>query len=106
MGRDDYFEVVLESYRRTATSGHRDAIGVRPARGQGYSQSMEVECSRKMINTERYPLGTKFLAKVCVKQKQNAKPHLYSYYGSAVVTISNAEANEFISKYPKGRAVA
>lgn len=103
--RDDYLEVVLESFLREHKSGHRDAIGIRPARGQLYPQSMEVECSRHMINPERYPLGSLFLARVCVKQKQNDRPHLYSYHGSAIVTMSKTEATTFIAKYPKGRAV-
>lgn len=104
--RNDYVEVVLESYLRESTSGHRDPVGIRPAKGQRYPQSMEVECSRRMIDTERYPLGTKFLAKVCVKQKLDDRPHLYSYYGFAIVTIDNVKAKAFIAKYPQGRIVA
>jgi hypothetical protein len=104
--RNDYVEVVLESYLRLNTSGHRDPVGIRPVKGQRYPQTMEVECSRRMIDTSRYPLGTKFLAKVCVKQKLDARHHLYSYYGFAIVTIDNVKAKAFIARYPQGRVAS
>ena len=103
INRENYLQIVLESFLLDHTSGHRDPVQIRPAKGQTYSQNMLVECSRRMINMDLYPLTTNFLAWVRVKRTLDYSPHLYCYHGDAIVTMTTIQAKEFILKYPNGR---
>ena len=83
-----YRRVIIESFWLNSTSGHRGPVGVRPVEGQFYPTSKLVECSSRMRNPERYPVGTKFEAWVRPKQKQDAKQHLYCYHGDPIIPVA------------------
>lgn len=63
---------------------------------------MLLECSRRMVNTSVFPVGTKFLTWVRVKQKSGCKPHLYCYHGDEIVTVKPAKAKRLIAQMKKG----
>ena len=55
----------------------RGKNGVRPCKGEIFSQSMKVECARKI---RKYPLGTKIIIDVVETDREGGKPFLYSSY--------------------------
>jgi len=55
-----------------------------------------------MVNTNDYPVGTKFKVWVRLKQKLDCKPHLYCYYGDEIVTITDAAAKKLLVSTKKG----
>jgi hypothetical protein len=75
--RSGYKCIIVESFI-TNEPGHRYPIEIRPIPGQEYSSTMLVECSMKMRTD--YPVGTKFRLCVAAKQKEQSRPHLYSYH--------------------------
>lgn len=93
-----YRVLVVESFEIGSTSGHRDPVQVHPVDGQVYPPSMLLECSRRMVNTDVYPIGTKFKVWVRLKQKLDCKPHLYCYHGDEIVTLSDAAAKKLLLK--------
>ena len=97
-----YRPLVVESFELLSTSGHRDPVQIRPAPGQPYPSSMLLECSRRMVDSSVYPVGTMFLAWVRVKQKSGCRPHLYCYHGDEIVTLKPAEARRRIAQMRKG----
>ena len=97
-----YRPLVVESFEISSTSGHRDPVQVRPVGGQVYPPSMLLECSRRMVDTDVYPVGTKFKVWVRLKQKLDCKAHLYCYHGDEIVTLSDAEAKKLLVSMKKG----
>lgn len=73
-----YQEIVVESYEAEHTSGKHGKVHIRPAEGQPYPPTMDVECSKKMRTN--YPVGTKFKILAKIKQKEGGKELLYSSY--------------------------
>jgi len=96
-------KMVVESFEIKNTSGHRGQVHIRPVAGQLYPPTMLLECSRHMVNTLRYPLGTKFRAWVQLKQKTGCKPHLYCYYGNKIVVVSDEDAMSMIAEMNRGK---
>jgi hypothetical protein len=93
-----YCLLVVESFKLTNTSGHRDPVQIRPTKGQIYPPTMLLECNRRMIDTSIYPVGTKFKAWVRLKQKLDCAPHLYSYHGDEIISISEVEAKQLLAR--------
>lgn len=101
--RPSYRPLIVESFELASTAGHRDPVQIRPVPGQVYPPEMLLECSRRMVDTSRYPVGTKFKVWVCRKQKLDCKPHLYSYHGDKIVPVSDEEALHLIELWKKGQ---
>lgn len=73
----NYNQVIVETYY-AVKSGKSSRIHVRPAAGQAYPQSMDVECSRTM--RKAYPIGSKFRIWAKETDKEGGKPFLYSHF--------------------------
>lgn len=97
-----YRLLVVESFELGSTSGHRDPVQIRPVAGQSYPPTMLLECSRRMVNTLLYPVGTKFKAWVQPKQKTGCKPHLYCNHRDKIVVVSDTEAMKLIAEMKIG----
>jgi hypothetical protein len=93
-----YRLIVVESFELLSTSGHRDPVAIRPVAGQVYPPTMLLECSRLMVDTTVYPVGTKFKARVRRKQQLDCQEHLYCYHGDKIVPISDLEAKGLIQQ--------
>lgn len=90
-----YREVVIETYRGTATHAS-GGLRARPIAGQGLDTSMNVECSTKMRNG--HPIGTKFLVSARLKDKEGGPSFLYVHYNHDYEVISDQAAQEFIRR--------
>lgn len=80
-----YMEIVVESYLGEGR-GQTGDIRIRPAAGQFYPQTLNVECSRSLRT--QYPVGTKFRIRVKLTDMQGT-PFLYSHHRWPVVVLSN-----------------
>ena len=76
---EPYVLVEVESYCPTKTSGLHGKVHIRPCVGQGYPQSMHVECAKKL--TEDYPVGTRFRIRAKLTDREGGGEYLYSYFG-------------------------
>ncbi len=94
---------MVESFELHSTAGHRDPVQIRPVAGQVFPASMLLECSRRMVDTSRYPLGTKFKVWVRLKQKLDNRPHLYCNHRDEIVPISDSEARKLIKPMKRGQ---
>lgn len=76
----EYDYIIVESFisKRRGKSG----VHIRPLPNQDpFLDSMHVECSKELSNTDYYPLGTKFRIKAKIKSKSSNKAtHVYSNY--------------------------
>jgi len=86
--RKGYFPIVVESFVSEETC-HRGQVHIRPTSGQNYSADMFIECSRHLVNTNYFPIGTKFRIWVKPKQKESSRIHLYSYHGDDFEVLHN-----------------
>lgn len=93
-----YSSLVVESFLSDGSLGHVNQVHIRPVVGQTYPSTMMIECSRKMVNTDVYPIGTKFRLRVRLKQKIGCKPHLYSYHQNPIDVLSDDDAAKLIFK--------
>jgi len=76
-------EIIAESYLGPDSQG-RVRPQVRPAKKQVFPPSLNIECSKKLIND--YPIGTKFKLRVKLTNMKDT-PFLYSYFGWHVEVI-------------------
>jgi hypothetical protein len=72
-----YQQVVVETYHGGRV-GASSRIHVRPAPGEAFPPTMDVECSRSM--RKLYPVGTRFRIYAKETNKEGGKPFLYSHY--------------------------
>lgn len=70
---NEYVKVVAEVYYDPSSGKNK----VRPAKGERFPQSMNVECA-KVIRS--YPIGTKILLSVVDTEREDGVPFLYSSY--------------------------
>lgn len=90
-----YRNVVIETYRNTH-GGSSKSVRARPAPGQGYDTSMNVECSSSMRKS--HPIGTKFLLEAKLTDREGGPHFLYAHYNASYSVLSDAEAKEYIQK--------
>lgn len=98
-----YRTVIVESFDPFDTSGRHGLIHIRPMSGQVFAPSLFVECSKRLMDTSRYPLGTKFKLQAKLTDRLGGTPFLYAYHGDADVPITDVEAVRFISGMKSGR---
>lgn len=88
-----YKDVVIETYLNTH-GGSSNIIRAHPLPGQGLNTSTNVSCSTKMRNSHN--VGTKFLIKVKITDREGGTPYLYAHHNSQYQVLDDKEANEFI----------
>jgi hypothetical protein len=76
---EPYFIVDVESYVPNSTSGLHGKVHIRPCAGQGYSENMHVECSKRLSTA--YPVGTRFRLRAKLTDREGDGDFLYSYFG-------------------------
>lgn len=93
MTRDtfEYREVAVESVEQ----GGR--VVLRPVNGQAFSPEMRVECSRRLRDTELYPLGTSFLVLAKMTDRLGGEPYLYVFHGDPVQVLAPAQLETFLN---------
>ena len=81
MARAGYTSIIVEVYDSGRVSGKHGTRHIRPAAGQDFPQSLDVECNATLA--EDYPVGTRFRMDVKLKYRNGGGKHLYSYPGWA-----------------------
>jgi hypothetical protein len=93
-----YRFVVIETFRNSGEAS-TSSLRCRPLPGQGFSNQMRVECSSKM--RDKYPVGTCFLIKAQIIDKDGGNPFLYTYYNWPYEVLSKYKAQAWINKKAK-----
>lgn len=101
MARDAwaYREVAVESALDARTGKPR----IRPVSGQAFATDMRVQCSRSLLDTTHYPLGTRFLLSVRISDRQGGEPFLYAWHGDPVAVMSKPQVKRFLEMYRRLR---
>lgn len=88
MNKQEYTEIIVESFIIDKTSGKHGAIHIRPLPNQfPFEENMLVECSKQLIND--YTIGTKFIIKAKIISKEGGKPFIYSHYSWNYTVVKN-----------------
>jgi hypothetical protein len=87
MKKEEYTEIIVESFIIDKTSGKRGIIHIRPIPNQfPFESDMFVECSKELTND--YPVGTKFKIKAKITSKEGGKPFIYSHYKWTYIVLN------------------
>ena len=86
-----YHYVIVETFRPASTAGLHGPVHVRPAKNQRFPQSLMVECSKEIVDTTRYPVGTKFRLKAKLTDREGGGEYLYSSYKWPYEVVTDAE---------------
>ena len=87
----DYKTIIVETFRPSDTSGRHGPVHVRPAKHQAFPQTLFVECSKELLDTKRFPVGTKFRLSAKLTDREGGTPFLYSYYGWSYEVVPEEE---------------
>ena len=68
-----YQLIEVESFEPDEMSGRHGRVHIRPTVTSGLSQALNVECSKELSDTEKYPLGTKFRIRAKLTDRQGTK---------------------------------
>ena len=101
MARDAwaYRELVVES----AFDPWSGRARIQPVSGQAFATDMRVQCSRRLLDLEKYPIGTRFRLSVRITDRQAGEPFLYAWHGDPVIVMSKAEVKGFLQMYRRLR---
>lgn len=94
------------AYREVAVQSRLDWRGrpcIGPVSGQAFSTGMRVQCSRRLLELDTYPLGTRFLLSVRISDRQGGEPFLYAWHGDPVVVLTMAKLKRFLEMYRRLR---
>ena len=72
---EQYEQIVIETYHEVK-SGKSSRIHARPIEEQGYSTSLDVECSRAMRKS--HPVGTRFKVWAKLTDREGGGEYLYT----------------------------
>jgi hypothetical protein len=92
-----YRTVIVESFIPNDISGKHGLVHIRPVSGQIFQPTLLVECSKRLMDTGRYPLGTKFKLQAKLTDRLGGTPFLYSYHGDPDAIVSDEDAKLFIA---------
>jgi hypothetical protein len=100
MARDPwaYRDVAVESVHDPRSGRLR----IKPVAGQAYATSMRVQCSRRLLDADVYPAGTRFLIRAKLTDRGGA-PFLYAWHGDEIKVLSKREAASFLDEYRRRR---
>lgn len=76
---------------------------IRPVSGQAFATDMRVQCSRRLLDTGQYPLGTRFRLSARITDRQGGEPFLYAWHGDPVLVMGKAELKRFLEMYRRLR---
>ncbi|OYO30047.1 hypothetical protein [Janthinobacterium sp. PC23-8] len=99
MARDTY------AYRHVAVES-RDiggAVEIRPVPGQAFSPELAVQCSRRLVDLQRYRLGSRFLLFAKLTDRLGGTPYLYAWHGDPDVPMTPADVKKFLGEFRRGR---
>ena len=97
--RQDYFDLIVESFAPDSPSGHHGTVHLRPISGQRVPTHVFVAGSKRMSDTDLYRVGTKFKVSACWVQKEPLSVlHLYSNPRDGFAVLSAREVKEFLAK--------
>lgn len=99
MVRDTY------AYRHVAVESRLagGVVEIHPVPGQAFAPSLMVQCSRRLRDTNVYPLGTRFLLFAKLTDRLGGTPFLYAWHGDADVVMTPAETKKFLAEFKRGR---
>lgn len=100
MARDPwaYRDVAVES----VLDPRSGRLRIKPVAGQAYATSMRVQCSRRLLDADAYPAGTRFLIRAKLTDRGGA-PFLYAWHGDEVKVLNKREAASFLDEYRRRR---
>ncbi|MGV8899588.1 MAG: hypothetical protein ACOH2B_10175 [Burkholderiaceae bacterium] len=98
-----YRQVVVESFIAPTSTEKRGLVQIRPIQGQAFSSALVVQCSRRLTDTARFPVGTRFLLLAKMTDRLGGTPFLYAYHGDPDVVVTHQQAKVFISEFKRGR---
>jgi hypothetical protein len=90
-----YHEIVVETYHYHG-GGTSSNIRARPLPNQRFSPDLYVSCSKKMRT--QHPVGTKFLIRAFLNDKEGGNPFLYSNPSASYTVLTAEQAANFIAK--------
>lgn len=99
-----YRTVVVESFVPYNKGSRHGLVHIRPIPGQVFAPTLFVECSKRMMDTSRYPLGTKFKLNAKLTDRQGGTPFLYAFHGDPDIVVTDEEANVLIARLQSGHA--
>lgn len=82
---ESYRQVTVESYVPNDRSGLHGKVHIRPVAGQGYAENLHVECSKRL--SADYPVGTQFVVRAKLTDRDDGGEYLYSYHGWPVTVV-------------------
>lgn len=94
----EYHTIIVESFYPIDKSGRHGPAHVRPAKRQIFPQSLFVECSKDLANTDLHPVGTRFRIKVKLTDREGGADFLYSSYKWPYAVVSDDEFRELSSE--------
>ncbi|MDP3842121.1 MAG: hypothetical protein Q8Q81_05910 [Oxalobacteraceae bacterium] len=97
-----YRQLVVESFIPAGAGGKR-RVRLRPVQGQAYSSTLAVQCSTRLTDGNRFPLGTKFLLLAKLTDRLGGTPFLYAYHGDPDLVVTPRQAQAFIAEFKRGR---
>ena len=97
-----YRHVIVESFIPRDPSGRHGLVHIRPIPGQVFSPKLFVECSKRLVDTEKYPVGTKFKLSAKLTDRQGGTAFLYAYHGDPDIVVSDKQAKAFIAGLKRG----
>jgi len=83
-------EFIAESYEPDYNSGFHGKVHIRPVTDSAnFKTWMHVECSKKLSDTQVYPLGTKFILKGFLKKpkKKGDRLSIYTNYRDKIIVV-------------------
>src|SRR5450432_3967613 len=92
-----YRFVVVESFEPLETSGHHGPVHIRPVAGQVYSPALFVSCSKRMSDTQRYDLGTKFKLWAQLLTRESGAKWLYANPRDPEVILQPRQVRSFLA---------
>jgi len=89
----NYYKLWFESFRLTNTSGHKSEVQLKLISSQALPNEIKNECSKRSIDPYKlltecnkklfndYTVGTKFLLKAKLTDREGEGHFFYNYYG-------------------------
>lgn len=88
---EGYEWVEVESYIADRTSGLHGAVHIRPVPGGPYATDLRVAKSKVLVDTSRYPVGTRFRIWAKLTDREGEGEYLYTSWRWDYEVISKPE---------------